>query len=138
MPIPGRYQDAALVLDVQVVGTGPGRFVAVRCRASTTDGGGYQLTIFPATRACQLTRWDGDRPVVLSETQESPAIRRGDQWNHLEFRCVGPTLVALVNGAVLASAEDATHAAGTMWLGAGAADAAVAEAVFAGFLVVQQ
>jgi hypothetical protein len=53
-------------------------------------------------------RRDGDRWVDLVPWSRSPAVRPGRERNELTVRAIGPRLALSVNGAEVASVEDAT------------------------------
>jgi hypothetical protein len=64
------------------------------------------------SRASSL--WDK----VIAPLSNIAAIRRRTAVNHVELSCVGGSIVATVNGTIVASVRDATYRAGRMWTGA--------------------
>jgi hypothetical protein len=135
--VPGTYADAALVVDVAVSG-GAAREVRLCCRGEVAPSTGYQLHVAPAERRFALHRCDGGQLVALVDWRDAPALRPGDQPNRLELGAAGSSVTVSINGQAVAELRDTTYAAGTFWLGLYAGDTAPAEAVFAGFQVLQR
>ena len=114
--LPGRFTDASLTIDARLVGETADRFVLTACREDPDRNVGYQFAIVPQTGAYGLFRSDEDRLVTLASGR-SAAILRDAATNRIELTCAGSTLSAAVNGARVASAEDATYREGRMFIG---------------------
>lgn len=137
-PLPGSYENAALIVEVRLVGESMGRFIALACRVN--EAGHYRLTVGPGGGSFVLSRWEGGREIVLVQPQPSAALRRGAETNRLELSCAGDTIAATINGTEVAVAHDTTFRTGGMWIGVEETpnNPPVTEARFAGLTVVQR
>ena len=115
--LPDAYGDAALVVDVRLVGETEGRYAAVGCRTNPSPQDGYQLWLDPAAGRFRLSRWDRNIDSTLVPWSSSPFIRRDTAMNRAELRCVGTTISARINGVEVAAVEDGMYAAGRMYIG---------------------
>jgi hypothetical protein len=138
VPLPGRYGDAALVVDVYFPGYRPGGAVVLCCRASNGPATGYHLLVAPAEGQFAVTRWEGKQSTILAPWRPAPTLQPADQVNRLELRCAGTTLAVWLNGTLAATLEDATYPAGNMWVGVESWDGALGAVMLAGLMVVQQ
>jgi hypothetical protein len=138
VPIPGRYADAALVVDVYFPEGRPGGAAVLCCRAPAGPASGYHLHVAPAGGQFALLRWDGGQPTTLVDWSATPSLHPAGEANRLELRCAGTTLGVWLNGTLAATVDDETYNAGAMWLGADARDGGATTLVLAGLYVVQQ
>jgi hypothetical protein len=108
------FADLQVAVDARLAEGTEGRWVGVACRMSPKDGTAqfYALLVVPATGQFAVSNFDGYRWIHLVPFRSSDAVRRGNASNHLELTCVGPTLVARINGTEVASAQDGTYGAG--------------------------
>jgi len=137
VPVPGRYADAGLVVDAQVLGDGTDSQVQLCCRSQDAPASGYQLHVAPAAGRFALYRCDAGRLVALADWQGSAALRP-DRPNRLELSAAGSTVTVTINGLRVAAVRDETYATGGIWIGASAPAGRAAEVILAGLQVVQQ
>jgi hypothetical protein len=114
--IPGRYTDTSVQVDARLVGPTEQRYLVVVCRDQGTSDSNYRLMIDPSRGAVSLNRWDAGRQVQLTDWQVSPAVRTGNEVNHLELICNGSQIAALINGIQVAAVTDATYSQGQILL----------------------
>lgn len=137
--VPGLFVDAVLAVDARLVGETMGRSVVLGCRRSTeSPRDGYQLNLDPDGGVVTLGIWvQGNYFRMFNEA--SVAIRQGGEVNHVELRCSGNVISAVVNGTLVASVRSTAYRTGWMWLGV-VADPGVGGLVEARFnnLVVRQ
>jgi len=119
--VPGTFNNSVLAVDVRIMGNVASRYAFVVCRDQSTGGQTkqYRASIVPDGRRVILSRWDSGTQRVLSEARDEPAIRTGNAVNRLELRCTGVRIAAVVNGKVVATADDMTLDKGEHGLGAG-------------------
>ena len=119
--VPGTFNNSVLAADVRIMGNVASRYAFVVCRDQSTGGQTkqYRASIVPDGRRVILSRWDSGAQRVLSEARDEPAIRTGNAVNRLELRCTGVRIAAVVNGKVVATADDMTLDKGEHGLGAG-------------------
>jgi tRNA A-37 threonylcarbamoyl transferase component Bud32 len=119
--VPGTFNNSVLAVDVRIMGDVASRYAFVVCRDQSTGGQTkqYRASIVPDGRRVILSRWDSGTQRVLSEARDEPAIRTGNAVNRLELRCTGVRIAAIVNGKVVATADDMTLDKGEHGLGAG-------------------
>ena len=118
--VPGTYTDATLAIDVRLAGEFEGRYVRIGCRFSFDDQAAseYSLLVDTETQYAALDLWDaGELTTLDSATLDE--IEPGDGTNRLELSCVGETISARVNGALVGSVEDDTLDRGVFYIGAG-------------------
>ncbi len=116
--LPGEYTNATLSIDTRLVGDTADRYIALACRAGSN--GHYRLIIEPNRGIFRLIRRTGDSEAVdLVPEKESPAIRRGNGANHVDFTCNASTITIAINGTEVASVQDSTHTSGGMWIAGG-------------------
>ena len=117
-PVSGTYANVTVAADARLIGDTTGRTLIVACRdLGSAAGNGYGLFVSPNRGQAALARWDSGRATMLVNWRTTSAVRQSLQTNRLEFRCHDGSITALVNGAQVASIRDATHRAGTAWLG---------------------
>jgi uncharacterized delta-60 repeat protein len=118
--VPGWFTDVTLAVDLRVVGPFQGRYVALGCRDTPSQGGSnqYRFSIDPEDGYYTLALWVQGQETILDEGA-SPAIRTGNQVNHIELSCIGTTISARVNGVTVTSVKDTTHGQGRLWIGTG-------------------
>ncbi|MBI2941127.1 MAG: serine/threonine protein kinase [Chloroflexi bacterium] len=111
----GTYSDVSIAVDVRVVGNADGQYVNVTCRDQGTGNQRrhYDLTVAPFDGIWNLSRWNGDRWFPLGSVWTSPAVRRGNDRNHLELTCAGTTISASINGTVVVSVQDSSSPGNT-------------------------
>jgi hypothetical protein len=125
------YADASLAVEARLVGETDQRYIGLSCRGQDTPPGGYDLEVAPSTDQFRLGRLVEGRMTYLVPWESSPAIRRGNESNHLELACSGTTIAVAINGTQVASVQDNTYLAGRMSIGVGAQPGSgVAEARF--------
>lgn len=69
-------------------------------------------------RTASLARFSGSPVTNLVPATAVNALQR-DASNHVEPRCVGPTVSLLLNGTFAVSAQDSAYAAGAFYINAG-------------------
>lgn len=91
----------------------------VICRCVPSEGGcsGYVLQI-SADGWYTIQKSDGGDYYELVAWAESGSINQGDETNHLRVECVGSSLRLIVNGELLAEAQDSTYPRGDIGLAA--------------------
>lgn len=114
--LPGRYDDTSLAIDARLVGDTGTRIIQLGCRTQPGPDSEYRMVLTPDRRTVAIRRRIGGTAVTLAE-RPSGAILQGNETNHLEMRCVGSTISALVNGVEIASAHDTTFREGQLWIG---------------------
>jgi hypothetical protein len=124
--LPGTHGNAALAVDVRLIGGVADRYVNLACRRGTdTEPKGYILSFRPEAGRFSIQRSDGATFVLIVPWQESAAIRRDNQTNRAELRCAGNAISASFNGTQAASVQDGAYAEGTWWVGVSASNATV-------------
>ena len=118
---PGSFSNSVVAVDVRIMGNVASRYAFVVCRDQSTGGQTkqYRASLVPEGRRVILSRWDSGTQRVLSEARDEPAVRTGNTANRLELRCAGVRIAAVVNGKVVATADDMTLDKGEHGLGAG-------------------
>ena len=136
--IPGRYEDATIIVDARLVGETNSRYIAVACRESAA--GHYRLVVDPSQGRYRLNLVEGSTSKPLVDWQQSVAIKRGNETNRLELNCAGSNISIVVNGVPVRSVQNSVHRTGGMWIGAGTfSDASgAAEGRFDNLTVVQR
>jgi len=112
------YGDATIAVDAFLVNETNGRSILLGCR--TTASGvhsAYLLAVSPAMGLFSLIKVVSDEPESLVLSRPSPAIKRGQETNHIELSCVGNTITATANGVELGSRQDTTLGNGRMVVG---------------------
>jgi hypothetical protein len=118
IPVPGTYGDAAISVEVRVVGTTTApRYVRLTCRGRAGEESEYRLLVQPGNRQFRIERRDRGIPVPLVDWRASNAVRPATERNLLELACVGSTITATINGELVATTQDSTYASGRMELG---------------------
>jgi hypothetical protein len=131
------FANLQVAVDARLAGGLEARWVGVACRLTPKDGTAqfYALLTVPATGQFALSNFDGYRWAHLVPFQYSAAIRRGNASNHLELTCVGPTIVARINGTEVASMVDRTYDSGYVAVVVGRDEDIPVEARFDNLLV---
>lgn len=75
--------------------------------------------------------------IGMDSMQPTDAISLGATTNHIRLDCVGSTLTLYVNGTMVGSVTDSTHASGDVGLYAGTFDFAGTDILFDNFVVYQ-
>lgn len=116
----GQFDDHSIEVDVRLAPDTSDRGVFLECRGASTATGisGYRVLFFPRSGQLGLFRVDAGAQVGLSTDQLTLVANLEDAWNHLELSCVGPTISAVLNGSLVAQAQDSTYTAGRVNLGA--------------------
>jgi hypothetical protein len=120
VPLPGTFDDSVLAVDARLIEAADNRFVALGCRDQGSASGGYQVRVFPSSGQVQLMRIEGGVGTVLEGPVSVDSIKRGDEVNHVELVCVGPSISARINGAEVAPVQDTLYTSGASSIGAGA------------------
>jgi hypothetical protein len=113
------FANTEIEVDARLVGDTETRWIGILCRLEVRDGalaGGYALVIRPATGWVSLARVGANSNVRLVPDQISAAVRRGNSTNILELTWAGTTIVARINGTVVASVRDGALQRGRMGL----------------------
>jgi hypothetical protein len=123
--LPGTYGDAALAVDVALVGGGPSSAFYLACR-SQDEVSQYRFRFNPTTGEALIVRW---LPVPESNVPRNiplmplgivaPIAHAPNATYHAELSCHGTTIEARLNGTTVASVSDNTFANGQLWLAAG-------------------
>jgi serine/threonine protein kinase len=117
----GTFDDAVLAVDAKVIDPTDNRFVALVCRdQATATFSGYRLTVTPASGQVAISRVDGGTSAPLISPVDGSSLLRNQVTNRIELICAGTEISARINGADLASAQDATYQQGGLGIGAGA------------------
>jgi hypothetical protein len=120
VPILGDFADATLRVDARLVGETTGREVILTCRDQhSSHPSQYRLDVRTDDGSFVLARWDDGKETFLAGWQKSGEIHRDEEANHLELSCVGDTISAKINGALVGSARDTTYQKGQMKIGTG-------------------
>ncbi len=137
--VPGTHSDASLSVDATLVdASGRSTGVTIACRAQSAAGNEYRLRLEPNDTSFGIVRFK-DR-VQTNLTPTGPAGRSlsvypGNSVNRIELTCTGTTISVRINGQVVASVQDGTHASGQFWLGAHAAVGGTARVRFDNLVV---
>lgn len=121
--VPFTYDDSTLGIDVRLPsGNVTGQFIAIECRyneVSSGAWGSYGVGVFPDSGRVTLRRFlTGQQAVTLAE-QVMPAVKRGNETNHVELTCQGSTISASINGSPPLTAQDETYKRGALHLAYG-------------------
>lgn len=111
------YTNVAMAFDVRLIGPTARRYAVIGCRS--TDAGHYRFSMDPDAGSYTFTLIEPSRTTTL-RSGSSPAIRRGNASNRMEFVCAGTTLTAIINGVVVATVQDSRYGQGTSYFGVGA------------------
>ena len=120
--LPGTYRDATVAIDARIVGDIDRQFVIVTCRRQS-NGSQYRLNVFPATRQIVLQKVSDGPTVQTLASQRSDAVAPGGSSNRVELTCWGSQIFAVVNGTLVASAQDTELPEGALAVGLGGAGA---------------
>jgi hypothetical protein len=110
--------DGILKADVRLAGDVAGRYVALACRSTGVDGE-YVLAVRPENRSFRLIRWDGQTPTDLAAKRLTETINPANEVNHLDLRCEGSRIAALINGTPVATAVDNHYPDGGWYVATG-------------------
>jgi hypothetical protein len=107
--------DSSIAVDARLVNDPTSRVIVLGCRA-TPENDYYALGVTPTDGQFAIVRSDSGQYTNIVNWQAAPAIRRGAA-NRLELHCVGTTILAMINGVIVASIQDNAYSEGRMWLG---------------------
>jgi hypothetical protein len=114
--IPGRYEDASVMVESRLVGEATGRYIALGCRLTSS---GYFLYVIPSNRIARLVRWDGGSNFQVLAERPTDAMQRDTAMNRIELSCVGNTIAVTINGVLALSSDDSRYREGSMVIGTG-------------------
>lgn len=133
-----QFDDMSVEVDVHLDSGSQDSHFGVLCRHVDVDNF-YYFAISADGYYAIFRRTDGGDLQVLtgngSGMAPSPAIRTGEQTNHVRAVCQGDKLSLYVNGELLETVPDDTHAQGDVGLGAGSGPQGDVRIQFDGFLV---
>jgi hypothetical protein len=123
--------------------TGVYLYLGFRLRESAQGTEGYALVVTPDDRSFRLELWQQEggtqKTVRLIGDTYSPAIHPETAWNRLVVRAQGPEILLFINGQQVGRVNDETSQMGTLALGVGkrqdALALATADARFASLVV---
>ncbi len=132
-----RFGDAILSVDATRVSGPENNDFGLICRYRNGDNF-YAFLISSDGYYGILRVQDGQYQVISAESlQSSEVIQRGSAVNQLQAECNGPVLSLLVNGTLLARAEDSTFRSGEVGVLAGTYDEPGVEILFDNFIVIK-
>lgn len=103
------FEDVVLSVDVRLVGDTASRAITFGCRAIQPPGGtssGYVFYLLPSSGQTNLLREGGGTQATLQALTPSTAVKRTGATNHVELRCIGNAISAVINGVVVVRAAD--------------------------------
>lgn len=103
------YTNVVLTVDAHLVGDTANRVIVLGCRTMQPAGGkvtGYVLYIFPDLGATVLNKEVNGKLATLQGMKPSPAIKHGNDLNHVVMRCVNNTVVVSINDTEIVKATD--------------------------------
>lgn len=114
----GMIADVRVAVDARLSGATGSRWLSVQCRRQETSGNFYRFMVSPSTQQYLLHVLvnSGAGGQVFAQGT-STSIRTGEQVNRLEIICVGDSIVAIVNGVLIANVSDSTFTTGRIAVG---------------------
>ncbi|HZU05698.1 MAG TPA: family 16 glycoside hydrolase [Chloroflexota bacterium] len=103
-------------------------YLGFRFRHLGQGGEGYVFAVTPDDGTFRLELWQqgGRARTALIGNTTSPAVYGGTSWNRLGVLAEGPEIQLLLNGQVVGRARDETFPTGTLALGVGVQESALA------------
>jgi hypothetical protein len=136
-PTAAVYQDARVEADAHKTGGPDANEFGILCRVNYDESNFYVGAITSNGQfAIYKSIGDGGLELVgMAAMGFSPAIKLGEEPNHLRFDCVGNTLTLFANDSQLVQVTDETLAEGEAGLYIGTFDEAGTEILFDNFVV---
>ena len=135
-----KLDDVSVEVDVHLVAGSPAGQTGVLCRHADDDNF-YYFAVSADGYYAIFRRVDGGDLEVLtgdgSGMLPSPAIKTGEQANHLRAICSGDELSLYANGELLETVTDDAHPQGDVGLGAGSGPEGSVRFQFDDFTVVR-
>jgi hypothetical protein len=116
-----RFTDVRVQVDAQLVSGAQDGHFGVICRYEDADNF-YYFAVSADGYYAIFRREDGDMDILTGDGSgmlSSPSIKTGEQISRVVAVCQGDELRFYVNGGLLATVTDGTHAKGDVGLGAG-------------------
>jgi hypothetical protein len=119
---PNPFGDLVVEVDIHAVGApSGGSYGLVFHRIDTGSSiDEYFVLIDPTAGAVRLVRWSGDQHTDVIPATTSPAIKKGNEVNHLIVTVKGDKITIQINGQDIASKNDPGPSAGMLSLRADA------------------